>query len=140
MLSTLNFVIWFFSAIYLVFILALSSISVLCTILVLNFNFGTEDYPISSTTRLLLVSVVARLICWKRQSCRSQRKVGDSTVELVEEFSSSSDDTGEKKEEQITWQDLSDILDKGFFMLFTIVILLSTAIFIAIIFSKRASE
>ncbi|XP_078335908.1 acetylcholine receptor subunit beta-like [Crassostrea virginica] len=127
-------------SIYLVFILALSSISVLCTILVLNFNFGTEDDPIPSTTRLLLVSVVGKLICWKRQSCRSQRKVGDSTVELVEEFSSSSDDTGEKKEEQITWQDLSDILDKGFFMLFTIVILLSTAIFIAIIFSKRASE
>ena len=62
------------------FILPVSSISILCTIFVLNFNFGTDGNPIPGTTQLLLVSV-ATLIVWKRHSCRSQQKVGDSTVE-----------------------------------------------------------
>ncbi|XP_048768180.2 neuronal acetylcholine receptor subunit alpha-3-like isoform X2 [Ostrea edulis] len=131
-------------SIYLVFILALSSISVLCTILVLNFNFGTDADPISSATRFILVSIVARLICWNRKSCRPKRKIGNSNVELVEDLQSSEStqekgDSGEESDD-ITWQDLSNILDRGFFMLFSVIILLTTAMFIAVVFSERASS
>lgn len=126
-----------FLAIYLVFILALSSISVLCTILVLNFNFGTDDDPIPNGTRIFLVSLVAKLICWKRKTCcQRARKVADSSVEMVEEF----DSKEETKQENITWQDLSNILDRAFFLLFTIVISFSTCIFIAVVFTQRATE
>lgn len=124
-------------SIYLVFILALSSISVLCTILVLNFNFGTDDDPIPNGTRIFMVSLVAKLICWKQKTCcQRARKVADSSVEMVEEF----DSKEETKQENITWQDLSNILDRAFFLLFTIVISFSTCIFIAVVFTQRATE
>lgn len=138
-LYAVNHRVFFFNilAIYLVFILALSSISVLCTIVVLNFNFGTDDEPIPNATRIFLVSLVAKLICWKRKNCcQRARKVADSSVELVEEF----DSKKETKEENITWQDLSNILDRAFFLLFTIVITFSTCIFIAVVFTQRVTE
>lgn len=55
---------------------------------------------------------------------------------MVEEF----DSKEETKEEKITWQDLSNILDRAFFLLFTIVITFSTSIFIAVVFTQRATE
>jgi hypothetical protein len=133
-----------FTAIYLVFILALSSISVLCTILVLNFNFGTDADPIPSTIRFFLVSVVARLICWKSKGCRPKRKVGNSDVELIDNPQPSDSmhksDEADDESEEITWQDLSNILDRGFFMLFSVLIVLTTAMFIGVVFSERASS
>ncbi|XP_062566319.1 neuronal acetylcholine receptor subunit alpha-7-like [Saccostrea cucullata] len=131
-------------SIYLVFILAISSISVLCTILVLNFNFGTDADPIPNITRIIVVSIIARMICWRQKSCRPRRKVANSTVELIQDFQST--ESAEQKDDlssetdDVTWQDLSTIMDRAFFILFSVLIALATVMFISVVFSERASS
>ncbi|XP_033733503.1 acetylcholine receptor subunit beta-like [Pecten maximus] len=143
-------------SIYLALILVFGSISVVCTILVLNFHHrSNEKEPIPMWLKMFIFNIVAKVVCWKGHCCCRKRSVSPSSiipdvqstpikhndpesnekVVPVAEVSADNDDDFDEVED-VTWQDIAGILDKFFFFLFMVSIGLSTIVIFSLLMNN----
>ncbi|XP_060071390.1 neuronal acetylcholine receptor subunit alpha-6-like [Ylistrum balloti] len=160
-------------SLYLALTLSLGSLSVLCTIFVLNIYFRSdEEEPIPKWLKQLTTKVIARVVCYKNRCCcvthkdirihptsetpstepenitlqdvektdittknvRKRNKKNDEVpLEPASPTPSSSSGTllvvqEDFDEHNLTWQELSVILDRLFFVIFMSTIIVSTAV------------
>ncbi|KAJ8308081.1 hypothetical protein KUTeg_012955 [Tegillarca granosa] len=121
--------------------LGLGTISVICTIIVLEVYHHTEDDEIPPWLQRLSRDCLAYLVCWKKKSCCSSRKrVRPETqqdfnkIYVKEKPPISQDEVVSEYNELpntdnlVTWQDIAAILDKFFFASYMVIILISSLV------------
>ncbi|KAJ8308725.1 hypothetical protein KUTeg_013599, partial [Tegillarca granosa] len=112
-------------AIYLALILALGTISVLCTIVVLNVYFRPDDEEIPTYLNDYIIPCLARLVCHRSCCCcRNKRGKNTSRVEPLKSDEVIDQSTFEETSD-MTWQEFAKILDKLFFFLFIRILVLT---------------
>lgn len=129
-------------SVYLVFILVLGVISVCLTIFVLNLQFRPEEEEVPKWLKKITKSCLLRLICMKTcKSCCKSSKVVDSRMiekkaiiklkDLQTDNQPEVEDTEEKME--LTWQQLSKIMDNVFFNVYITLIAAVTIVLFLVI-------
>lgn len=126
-----------FSAIYLAFILTLGALSVILTIIVLVLHHKTEDEPIPNWLQTFATKYLSKIACLGKCGCLNKKKVED--VQLFEHtntFPEKDKDElapDDNKENGLTWQSLSKMLDRVFFNIYVVFIALGTTILFMVI-------
>ncbi|XP_046565217.1 neuronal acetylcholine receptor subunit alpha-7-like [Haliotis rubra] len=139
-----------FMAVYLAVILCLSGLSVLLTVIVLDFHFREDEIPywLEQTTKV----VIMPLVC--SRGCRKSRSVSASNSDIAGEEPKFKDvqsirERGSQKKSHsnlsdrassaasstadLTWKDIARAFDTLFFRFYVIVIALITLIFLFIL-------
>ncbi|XP_067686353.1 neuronal acetylcholine receptor subunit alpha-7-like [Haliotis asinina] len=135
-----------YMAVYLAVILCLSGLSVLLTVIVLDFHFREDEIPywLEQTTKV----VVMPLVC--SRGCRKSRTVSDNNSDIAGEEPKFKDvqsirDRASQKNlndrassvasstNEITWKDISRAFDTFFFRFYVIVITLISIIFLLVL-------
>jgi hypothetical protein len=134
-----------FSALYLAFILLMATIAVCCTTLVINLHMRTDDETMPDWLKKFTFNYLVKIACWKNSCFCRRNKVenGCSTT-----YTHSTNDTlvtdksrnGEHTESvngdesrDLTWKELSEIMDQLFYYIYMFLIVLSTFILFMII-------
>lgn len=146
MVSLIVYFLVFFSAMYLAFILTLGAISVCLTIFVLSLHFRPEDEPVPNWLKTFTSACLAKLACVKSPCLRRKR----SKVGVVEQLAPTTKhklshtekkmpipidmaDEDDDEVPELSWQQLSKIMDKVFFNIYIALICLVTiALFLII--------
>ncbi|XP_069118891.1 neuronal acetylcholine receptor subunit alpha-5-like [Argopecten irradians] len=142
-------------SIYLSLILCYGTLSVLCTILVINFHSRPEGQDITPWTRRITTAIIMPLACWKgscsTSSCCKKKvrpndtktihvlsvsKIKVNVPDPVPEYDLASQDS---LEEQLTWYTISKILDAAFFNIFMWIIVCTSIIFFSILAGEYAN-
>jgi len=139
------YVLGFFSAMYLAFILTLGAISVCLTIFVLSLHFRPEDEPVPKWLKTFTSAFLAKLACVKSPCVRRKR----SKVGVVEQLAPTKHklshtekkmpipidmaDEDDDEVPELSWQQLSKIMDKVFFNIYiSLICLVTIALFLII--------
>ncbi|XP_060071422.1 acetylcholine receptor subunit beta-like [Ylistrum balloti] len=148
-------------SIYLSLILTYGTLSVLCTILVINFHSRTVEEDIPNWMKRVTVCIFMPLAFWKGSCisggcCKkkvepnnartiqvvsvSRIKVNVSADEKCPEIAPDYDTNSEESiDDRLTWQILSNILDAMFFNVFMWIIVLTSIVFFAILAGEYAN-
>ncbi|XP_062610630.1 neuronal acetylcholine receptor subunit alpha-3-like [Saccostrea cucullata] len=133
-----------YMSIYLAAVLGAGTIAVLFVIIVINVYHNPDTKPVPTWTRRFTI-LLMKLFCMYPtcRPCKSNktRPVEKTPVtELVKMPVISNDDVIEEEEEEekteLTWKMVSEVLDHFFFIVFMLVVLVSTITFVAVIVMK----
>lgn len=141
-----------FSAIYLAVTLALGTLSVICTILVVNVYFRKDEEEIPGWFRKFTLKVLVRIVCWKRHCCcatfnkhkvkptdENEKPPPGEKMAIRDAISVSSSHTDENEAEDLTWQEIAQILDKLFFNINISIVVIFTFILWTIFIAHYAT-
>ena len=143
---------------YLAFILALSALSVLLTIIVLMFHFrSNEDQDMSSGIKTFC-HLLMKITFWKRPLCckRKVNPAGEETTDITVVTQADEKDFLKSKqsvnsidvtcspspsehlepEDELTWQIFAKVLDHFFFLIFIFTITLVTFMLVCMLIHK----
>ncbi|XP_063429273.1 acetylcholine receptor subunit beta-like isoform X1 [Mytilus trossulus] len=133
-------------SLYLAFILLLATIAVILTTFVINLHMRTDDERMSNSLKKFTSNYLIKFACWKNKCCHRKNIVDHERLDLqiynikgthLSENNNSHDNETEHKEGSIdlTWKELSEIMDKVFYNIYMILIAISTfVLFVVIIF------
>lgn len=120
-----------FFSFYLVSTLTLSILITICTIISMRIHHRKQEMPVSNTWHSLVVLMESK--------CRKRNRTSDSWVKQTTDGKPQDetklDSVSDKTRDDVTWQRVSEAVDKLLFVVFSIVFLLDTVIFAIIIAS-----
>lgn len=127
---------------YLVLILSLGVVSVCLTIFVLSLHFKPEEEKIPEWVKTLTNSFLIRVACMKKcGSCSRGSKVdeahlSDTTMLKKLKVDEKNDLTSAdgKSDQELTWQQLSEIMDRVFFNIYISIIVIVTVMLFLVVF------
>lgn len=132
--------------------MALGTVSVICTIVVLKVHFKNSSTDIPHVLDVLVWKFIVKITCWKHHCCCCKRKIDPSSSNEVKLFTvvkenhqlpgdckpsvmedTQTTDVDEVCMEEHTWQEMALILDHFFFVMFISTILIASFVFCLII-------
>lgn len=128
----------FFSALYLAFIFSLGGISVVLTIFVLSLHHKPEEDEIPRWVKSLTNTVLLKMALMK--SCGKCCKNSSKVTEIKKLKPSEKCEfpivevTDDKNGDGITWHKLSVVMDRVFFNIYLLLIIMSTSMLLMVIF------
>lgn len=121
------------SATYLISLLGMEIFSVILTVLILDCHHTDGSTEIPKCLRFFMEKIISRLICWKCKSgCSYKRpKNGNSVMDISElKGDKEIDCHGVDNDEELSWQNISKMLDIFCFRLYLIAFFVITVLFI----------
>ncbi|XP_052103514.1 neuronal acetylcholine receptor subunit alpha-6-like [Mytilus californianus] len=137
---------------YLAFILLLATIAVCLTTFVINLHMRTDDERIPDWVKKFTSTYLIKFACWKQNWACKRNKVNHNGSDLnvtrtddipLTDKANHSDIETENEEESrnLTWKELSEIMDKVFYNIYMILIVISTlALFLIIIIGYNTAD
>ncbi|CAC5401855.1 unnamed protein product [Mytilus coruscus] len=133
-----------FLSLYLAFILLLATIAVILTTFVINLHMRTDDERMPNWLKKFTSNYLIKFACWKNKCSYRKNKVDHNGSDLhinklkgthLTENNYSPDKETEHKEgcRDITWKELSEIMDKVFYNIYMFLIAISTFVLFVII-------
>lgn len=145
MLQCVNLWYYSFSALYLAYILLMATIAVCCTTLVINLHMRTDDESMPDWLKNFTFNYLVKIACWKNSCFCKRNKVENrrsttpthSPNDIFVTAKSRQDDQTESvssdESRDLTWKELSEIMDQLFYYIYMFLIILSTFILFMII-------
>ncbi|KAK3103906.1 hypothetical protein FSP39_022835 [Pinctada imbricata] len=133
-----------FLSIYLGFVLAMGTFAVLCTLLVIDMHHRTSEVQWKS--KFVVRGVIGRIVCYDAEGCVCSRKTKihaektnpnyhDRILDASERIPEVEMGTpSQEDDDDFTWQDASYIMDRFFYYIFMFLIVLSTLVYMGLIF------
>jgi hypothetical protein len=129
---------------YLAFILFMATIAVCCTTLVINLYMRTDDEAMPDWLKNLTFNYLVKIACWKNSCFCRRNKVKDkcsitqnhmTNVILVTDYTEKDhiESAIIDKSHDLTWKELSEIMDKVFYNIYMFLIIVSTSILFFVI-------
>ncbi|XP_052097869.1 acetylcholine receptor subunit beta-like [Mytilus californianus] len=131
-----------FLSLYLAFILLLATIAVILTTFVINLHMRTDDEKMSNWLKKFTSNYLIKFACWKNSCSFRKNRVDHNGLGInkligthLTENNNRPDKETENKEgcRDITWKELSEIMDKVFYNIYMFLIAISTFILFVII-------
>lgn len=124
----------------------MATIAVCCTTFVINLHMRTDDDEMPDWVRNFTYTYLMKIACWKNAcGCRRKNKVKDKSSKSYDHTMTNghlvtaksktdrkeSDETGQSRD--LTWKELSEIMDKVFYNVYMILISLATFVLFMVI-------
>ena len=141
-----------FSAVYLVLILLLATIAVCCATLVINLHMRTDDDKMPDMLKTFTCRYLLKIACLKNACfCKRKNQVHDEKSLAYKNDKNSirptdgsnvdlRDPTAYNNSFDLTWKELSRIMDKVFYNVYMFLIILSTTFLFVVIIYGHATE